>query len=182
VLIVPRTSAGEPGELGASEPGRLRFDQLQPAAETLERIREYLDERRVVGVRVVVERPSYQGITVIARLRARRNANPEEVRERALAALYRYYHPVLGGPEGTGWPFGRPAQAGEVHAVLQRVAGVDFVEESLLFAYDVEGDRPRRARGAEPGRRDETERERIDLAPTSLVFSYGHDVFVEPAR
>jgi hypothetical protein len=51
------------------------------------------------------------------------------------------------------------------------VPGVDYVEDSLLFAYDVES-----------GRRDETERERIDLAPTALVFSYGHDVLVEAAR
>jgi predicted phage baseplate assembly protein len=171
VLVVPDTADGTSGPVPAKASGRLRFDQLRPSAETLERITEYLEERRVVGVRVVVERPAYQGITVVARLRARRNANPEEVRDNALAALYRYYHPVVGGPEGTGWPFGRPAQAGEVHAVLQRVAGVDFVEESLLFAYDVES-----------GRRDETERERIDLAPTALVFSFGHDVLVEPAR
>jgi predicted phage baseplate assembly protein len=171
VLVVPDTSDGATGPVPPKASGRLRFDQLRPSAETLERITEYLEERRVVGVRVVVERPAYQGITVVARLRARRNANPGEVRDNALAALYRYYHPVVGGPEGTGWPFGRPAQAGEVHAVLQRVAGVDFVEESLLFAYDVES-----------GRRDETERERIDLSPTALVFSFGHDVLVEPAR
>jgi predicted phage baseplate assembly protein len=171
VLVVPDVRDDGPGAGAGGAGAGLRLDQLRPSAETLARISEYLEERRVVGVRVVVERPSYQGLTVVARLRARRNANAEEVRDRALAALNRYYHPVLGGPEGTGWPFGRPAQAGEVHAVLQRVPGVDFVEESLLFAYDVES-----------GRRDETERERIDLAPTALVFSFGHDVLVEAAR
>jgi predicted phage baseplate assembly protein len=172
VLVVPDTGAdGEADPALIDATGRLRFEDLVPSRETLERITEHLDERRVVGVRVVVERASYRGLTVVARLRARRNARPEEVREKALTALYRYYHPVLGGPEGSGWPFGRPAHAGEVHAVLQRVPGVDFVEESLLFPYDVER-----------GRRDETERERIDLAPAELVFSYEHDVIVEPAR
>ncbi len=163
VLIVPEVGSDE------ANPGQLRFDQLRPTRETLERIGEYLDQRRVVGVRVVVETPTFQGITVVATLRARRNAAPEEVRQRALAALYRYYHPVIGGSEGGGWPFGRPVQAGEVHAILQRVQGVDFVEQSLLFAYDVAG-----------GQRDETERDRIDLPPTALVFSFGHDVIVEP--
>jgi predicted phage baseplate assembly protein len=163
VLIVPEVSSGE------RTPGQIGFDQLRPTRETLERIGEYLEQRRVVGVRVVVETPMYQGITVVATLRARRNASPVEVRERALAALYRYYHPVIGGPEGGGWPFGRPVQAGEVHAILQRVPGVDFVEQSLLFAYTVPN-----------GPRDETERVRIDLPPTALVFSFGHDVIVEP--
>ena len=177
-VICPDVSSAEPGtvrvlvvpEVPTDPEGvtQLRFEHLQPSAETLERISEYLEERRVVGVRVVVERPVYQGITVVARLRSQRNASPAEVRDRALTALYRYYHPVVGGPDGRGWPFGRPVQAGEAYAVLQRVTGVDFVEESLLFAYDLERNRP-----------DETERERIDLPPTALVFSAGHDVIVE---
>jgi predicted phage baseplate assembly protein len=164
VLVVPALPSGTT----YLEP--LRFEQLRPSAETLERIAEHLDERRVVGVRVVVETPVYQGITIVARLRARRDANPAEVRALALQALHRYYHPAYGGPEGRGWPFGRPVHAGEVHAVLQGLPGVDYVDEALLFAYDVT-----------TGQRDESVRERIDLPATGLVFSFGHDVIVEGA-
>jgi predicted phage baseplate assembly protein len=165
VLIVPAI----PTDPTAVDP--LRFEQLRPSAETLERIAEYLDERRVVGVRVVVETPQYRGITVVARLRVRRDSNPVEVRAVALNALHRYYHPAVGGPDGRGWPFGRPVHAGEVHAVLQGLPGVDYVDEALLFAYDVH-----------TGRRDEAVRERIDLPPTGLVFSFGHDVIAEATR
>ena len=162
VLIVPRVIDGPGG------PGRLDMGQLRPRDETFERIAEALEERRVIGVRVVVEVPTYHGVTVAARLRARRRAAPPEVQVRALDALYRYFHPVSGGPERTGWPFGRPIQAGEVHAVLQRVPGVDFVEEALLFAYDVT-----------TGVRASAPTDRIDVPPTGLVFSFGHQVRVE---
>ena len=163
VLVVPRVDDS------AESSGRLRFDQLRPSDETFERIAESLEERRVIGVRVVVEPPSYQGLTVVARLRAKRNAAVGEVERLASQALYRYYHPVVGGPAGTGWPFGRPVQAAEVYAVLQGVPGVDYVQESLLFIYNVA-----------TGERGQQAMERIDLPPTSLVFSYAHDVTVEP--
>jgi len=65
---------------------------------------------------------------VVAQLRARARAAPDALRDHAVEALYRYLNPVVGGPDGTGWPFGRPVQSGEVFAVLQRLAGVELVE------------------------------------------------------
>ena len=164
ILVVPRTDSAD--DVGS----RIRFDQLQPTAPTLERIAAYLDERRVIGTRVVVEVPSYQGVTVVARLRTRRNAAAAVVEQRAEEALFAYFHPVTGGPDGGGWPFGRPIQAGEVHAVLQRVPGVDFVEQAFLFTYD-----------AATGARGTAQVERIAVGPDALVFSFGHDVRAEPA-
>lgn len=147
--------------------GRLRFEQLVLSDEVLERITRHLDERRVVGARLVVEPPYYQGITVVARVRARPRARITEVEQAATAALYRYYHPILGGPDGDGWPFGRPVHVGEVYAVLQGVEGVEYVEDARLF-------------GADPltGVRGESV-PRLELGPGALVFSYEHLLRVE---
>lgn len=158
VLVVPSV---------ADVDGRLRFEQLLPSDETLAGIALHLDDRRMVGARVLVEPPVYQGITVVARLRARRRASPGRLQRDALAALYRYFHPVSGGPDGDGWPFGRPVHVGEVYSTLQRVDGVEFVEEASLFPADpVTGER-----GAPV--------ERLDLSEHALVFSYEHSVMVE---
>ena len=101
------------------------------------------------------------------RLRARAKADPRALERDALAALYAYFHPVRGGPDGTGWPFGRAVVGGEVYAVLQRLAGVDFVEEVRLFPADpVERSR-------------EAQVDRLDLGPHDLVFSFGHHVMVQ---
>jgi predicted phage baseplate assembly protein len=159
ILVVP--AAGE------DELGRLRFEQMVPTDETLQRIAEYLDERRIIGARVIVEPPVYQGITVVTRLKARSRTSPRRLQEAALAGLYRYFHPIKGGPEGQGWPFGRPIQAGEVYSVLQRLKGVEIVEDARLFSADpITGERGK----AMP---------RIELEPHALVFSYEHQVLVE---
>ncbi len=159
VLVVP--SAVE------DEPGRLRFEQLVPSDETLARIAAYLDERRVIGARVVVEPPSYQGITVVARLRSRPRTAPDRLQAQALEALYQYFHPITGGPDGDGWPFGRPIHAGEVYAVLQRLHGTELVEEARLFPAD-----------PITGRRGEAV-QRLEIDRHALVFSYNHQVLVE---
>jgi predicted phage baseplate assembly protein len=159
VLVVPA--------VGEGEGGRLRFEELQPPDSTLECIRTYLDERRVIGARVRVEPPSYLGITVVARIRARHGARTDRLQSEALGALYRYFHPVVGGPEGGGWPFGRPVHVGEVYSVLQRLPGTEFVEDARLYAADLH-----------TGKRGEPA-QRLDIDPLALVFSYEHQVLVE---
>jgi predicted phage baseplate assembly protein len=149
--------------------GRVPFDALRPSDDDLARVSAALDERRLVGTRAVVEPPRYQGVTAVARLRARPGAVDDEVRQEAVAALYRFLSPVVGGPDGQGWPFGRPVQYGEVFAVLQRIAGVDLIEDLRLFPADpVTGSREEAVTAVEVG---------VD----GLVFSYDHQVRVTPS-
>jgi hypothetical protein len=86
-----------------------------------------------------------------------------------LDALYRYFNPVSGGPEGTGWPFGRPIHAGEIYSVLQALKGIELVQDVRLFAAD-----------PVTGKRSES-LQRLELEPNALVFSYEHQVRVEAA-
>jgi predicted phage baseplate assembly protein len=161
VLVVP-SAAGEDG-------ARLRFDQLVPADDTLQKITDRLEESRVIGTRVIVEPPVYRGITVVARLRARPRANPTRLQEAALDALYAHFHPITGGPDGTGWPFGRPINVGEVYSVLQGLRGTEIVEDARLFGADpVTGERGQQT-------------QRLELEPHALVFSYEHQILVEGA-
>jgi hypothetical protein len=82
-------------------------------------------------------------------------------------ALYRYFSPLTGGPDSNGWPFGRPLHSGEVYAVLQRVPGVEYVQDVRLF-------------GADPitGQRGDAV-QRLELGPSTLVFSFEHLVRVD---
>ncbi|MFC9622963.1 putative baseplate assembly protein [Streptomyces sp. NPDC056930] len=157
VLVVP--------DAVADEGGQLRFEQLIPSDSVLSTVAARLDERRLVGTRLMVEPPAYQGVTVVASL-VTAGGDVDRVRAEALAALFRHIDPLRGGVEGTGWPFGRPVQYGEVFAVLQGVRGVGLVEEVRLFPADPITGR----RGAAV--------ERIDVAPGALVFSHQHQVVV----
>jgi predicted phage baseplate assembly protein len=161
VLVVPDAVADDDAEGG----DRLRFEQLVPSDEVLAAVARHLDERRLLGARLVVEPPRYQGITVAARLVAPQT-RAAEVRAEALAALYLYLNPLRGGLDGTGWEFGRPVQFGEVFAVLQRVAHVSLVSEVRMFpANPLTGER-----GAPV--------EQLEVAPNALVFSHQHQVAV----
>ncbi|MFE9566803.1 putative baseplate assembly protein [Streptomyces sp. NPDC006487] len=158
ILVVP----GLP-----DEPGQARFAALKPRQTTLDTVTARLEERRLVGTTVLVEPPLYRGVTAVARLRSVPGAKADRVTDDALAALYRYLNPVTGGPDGTGWPFGRPVQSGDLYAVLQQVDGVAIVEEVRLFnANPVTG-----ARGEET--------DRVTLDRDSLIFSFEHQVLVE---
>ena len=161
VLVVP---AGR-----SDEQGRIRFDELIPPRDTLAMITSYLDERRPIGARVVVEPPYYQGVTVVATVRAGRGVAADRLRESGLTALYGYFNPLSGGPHGDGWPFGRPIHSGEVFAVLQRVPGVDLVEDVRLFPADP----------VTQERSEETTK--IELDRNALVFSYEHQLRVREA-
>jgi predicted phage baseplate assembly protein len=160
VLVVPRATEHE---------GRITFEDLVPADETLARISSRLDECRVIGARVLVEPPTYRGITVVAKVQPKARVNPTRLAAEAQKALYAYFNPITGGPDGTGWPFGRPVQVGEVYSVLQSIAGTALVEDVRLF-------------GADPitGQRGSAT-QRIDLDGNSLVFSYEHQLLVEGA-
>ncbi|SCK53452.1 putative baseplate assembly protein [Streptomyces sp. LamerLS-316] len=160
VLVVPDAVADEGDD-------RLRFEQLIPSDQVLRTITASLDERRLIGTRLVVEPPVYQGVTVVARLAAA-PADTDRVRDAALAALFHHLNPLVGGPDGTGWPFGRPVQYGDVFGVLQRATGNALIEEILLFPAD-----PITGRRGAPT-------DRVDVAAGALVFSYQHQVVVTP--
>src|SRR2546427_84835 len=160
---------GRKGNVARNTDGRLRFEQLVPAEETLQRIARRLEESRVIGTRVLVEPPVYRGVTVVAKLRPRPSANPSRLQSDALEALFQYFHPISGGPDRNGWPFGRPVHVGEVYSVLQGLRGTELVEDARLF-------------GADPvtGQRGQAV-QRLVIEPNALVYSYEHQVLVEGA-
>jgi predicted phage baseplate assembly protein len=160
VLVVPRVVT--------DEYGRTAFDELaRPSMELMGRIGSHLDQRRLIGTRLVVEPPAYLGVTVVARITAEPGRGDDAVQEAAMRALYEYLSPLTGGPAGDGWPFGRTVHAFDISGVLTRVPGVALVEDLLLFPAD-----PQTGQRQQPAAR-------IDLPPYALVYSYQHQVRVE---
>jgi predicted phage baseplate assembly protein len=160
VLVVPSLPSAD---------GRIRFDQLVPDTTLLEAITQRLEECRVIGTRISVEPPGYRGVTVEATVRPTSGANPNRLKADAERALYEYFHPITGGPDRSGWPFGRPVTIGEVYSVLQRVPGAEVVDTVNLFGTNAETGQGREATP------------RLEIKPNVLVFSVGHTVTVPGA-
>jgi predicted phage baseplate assembly protein len=160
VLIVPRVP---------SQDGRLEFARMFPDPQLVETITSRLEECRVIGARVLVGRPSYEGVTVVASVTPATGVNPDRLKADTTRALYEYLHPLIGGPDGDGWPFGRPVSVGEVYSILQKVTGVDVVEGIELYRAI-----------AETGERKE-QVQRLELGTHTLIFSVDHQVGVPGA-
>lgn len=160
LLVVPHVTGDEFGAIPRAD--------LNPPPQLLERICGSLDERRLVGTRLLVQPPDYSWLTAVVRLSARPRFDPTALRTEVLRALYRLFDPLTGGPDGTGWPFGRSARVHEIHAALSRILGVDMSREVNVALYPAEADTGRRGAAAD----------RVDLPATGLVYSFDHQVKV----
>ena len=118
VLIVPEIS---PADV------RLLPEQLRVPQQVVQDVQAYLDERRMLTTAVVIGQPEYRWAAVEARLKARREADPEVVYREASAHLYRFLNPLVGGADRAGWPFGRDLYISEVYAILQSIPGVEYI-------------------------------------------------------
>ncbi len=127
---------------GEATVGRLDPDQLTLSAELRASVMSYLDDRRLLGTALEVRAPQYAWVSVQATLRLPERSDAglaADVREQALAALYRYLNPYTGGPRGDGWPFGRDLYQSEIFSLLQAIPHVEFVEDARVFVTEGTG-------------------------------------------
>ena len=145
-------------------------DALQPPPELVTEIRRYLDERRLVGTQLVVDGAAYLGVRVEATIVVEPLADGEAVRIAVAERLSDYLDPLVGGAEGTGWPFGRDLYLSEVQAVVQTVPGVRFAQDVTLFQIDLQTNQARAAG------------QRITIADDVLLLPFDHVVTIAPGN
>lgn len=125
VTSVPDEAAGGPKE----------GPRVERDAALLRYVRGYLDQRRLVTTRVHVVKPLYFPLRIRMTLVLNPDAltlSEEQVRASAESALRNFLDPLTGGPEGTGWPFGRNVYVSEIYELLDRLPEVDYVTRTRL--------------------------------------------------
>ncbi len=158
LLVVPAIQ--EPAET-------LQLDHFALPDDMIVRIGEHLDDRRILGSRIEIGTPYFQGVTVAALIHPRPGRPPSLVQDRARQALYEYINPLKGGPEGTGWAFDADLNSALVFQLLEAVEGVERVDEVLFFEYDLRN-HERMGFG----------KELVKLSDDSLFLSANHQVIV----
>jgi len=156
LLIVPLVPPDHPRTI----------ESLQPRPELLEAVREYLDDRRLLGTQLVVDGPGYVGVSIEATILVQRHRSSDEVRANVAARIREYLDPLLGGPDGTGWPFGRDLYLSEMQSVVQAVSGVEYTQDVTLYQVDTQSGQSRAAG------------QKITVADDVLLLSYEHVVTV----
>ena len=111
--------------------------QLQIPDALARQVLAYLDERRLLGTRLEIRTPPYVWVSVQVKIKVENRLEAETVRQRVEAALYRFIHPLIGGREGQGWPFGRDLYIADVYAIVHDIPGVEFIAEAKIFPVEV---------------------------------------------
>jgi predicted phage baseplate assembly protein len=105
-----------------------------PSSGLTRAVAAHLNPRRTIGTRVEVTGPSYLEVTVQAQVRAHAGASKTQVRQAVVDALNAFLDPLRGGPDKTGWPFGRDVYRSEILQTIDGTEDVDRVESLTLFA------------------------------------------------
>ncbi len=124
VLLIPKVNRSEE---------HISPDQLRIPEDLRESVKRYLDNYRLLTVRVDIREPEYLWVGVDISISASSSADPQRVRQDVERQLYRYLNPITGGPSGNGWPFGRDLYPSDVYTCLQPVRGIEFIESLHLY-------------------------------------------------
>jgi hypothetical protein len=118
LVLVPK------GETRGEELNR----RLTPSNEVLRYVKQYLDDRKLVGTVLNVVRPRYKDLSLRVVLIRRTVGTSDRLRRDIELKLRRYLHSLVGGRSGKGWDFGRPVLKTELIHTVEEVPGVEGVD------------------------------------------------------
>ncbi len=137
-----------------------------PGDGLLRTVCEYLDARRLLTTELFVVAPRYVRVEVRSEIVARDEADPGHVHLEIEEALLAYLHPLSGGDDGAGWPFGGPIRYSKVTQRVYAVEGVDSIRSLVLLV----------------GGEEQAECRDVTIAPNALVYSEAHSLTVASLR
>ena len=108
-----------------------------PSEGTLRSVCAYLDQRRLLTTELYVVKPTYQRVQIRAEIIVNDDADLAEVQENLEQSLLDYFHPLKGGEDGLGWPFGGTIYFSRVNQRCFTIPGVQSVA-TLVIVLDGE--------------------------------------------
>ncbi|AKB18672.1 putative baseplate assembly protein [Methanosarcina sp. WWM596] len=125
------------------------FNNPIPSENFLKAVYRHLDEHRLLTTELFVLQPVYVEISVKAEVVVKPKNLTAQVKKAIENKLEKFLHPVSGGFDGKGLPFGRSVYLSEIYELIDGVEGVDYVVSVTL-------------RGIR-----KTEKESLDIPPTA---------------
>jgi hypothetical protein len=114
-------------------------DEPTPDREQLRKVCEYLEPRRLVTTELFVTPPEYVPLSCSVAVEPMPGTGEETLRRHVELAVRQYLAPLPPyGPEGAGWPFGRPVSERDLQAAVLRVEGVKLVNEVLVVGNQID--------------------------------------------
>lgn len=134
-----------PGFPGVKVPGAVTLVVIpdsdvpnpMPSEGTLRTVCACLDLKRLLTTELFVIAPTYLHVEVVADIVAVDSADLAAVQQQVEQALLTYFHPLKGGEDGLGWPFGGTVFYSRVYHRILTVPGI-FSITSLTLILDRE--------------------------------------------
>jgi len=105
-----------------------------PGDGFIQTVFRHLDRHRLVTTDLYVIGPEYVKVSVKCKIHLVKKRSPVEAIRSVKEALDDFLNPLKGGPDGKGWPFGRPVFPSEIYQLIDGVEGVDYATGVSLSA------------------------------------------------
>ena len=103
-----------------------------PSDGTIRTVCAYLSQRKLITTELFVVKPTYVELSVTTSVIVENNADLASTQTQIEQALLTYFHPLTGGDDGQGWPFGGSVYYSRVFQQILSVPGVQRIQ-SMTF-------------------------------------------------
>ena len=133
-----------------------------PSDGTIRTVCEYLNQRRLLTTELYVIKPDYIKVEIKCEVIVEDIMDSAVVKEAIGKRLCSYFHPLTGGEDGDGWPFGGDIYYSRVFHQIYSVPGVRRIENTIIVVDNEES----------------MECKDVFIPEGSLVYSEEHDIHV----
>lgn len=120
VIVVP--------EIAGSIDQQLLVPAPRPVESLLRTICNYLDQRRMLTTELYVVGPVYVPVSIRIEAVLVSGSDAAEASNALITAMRRFFHPIYGGVDGKGWPFGGTIRYADVYRA-GLVAGISRLDD-----------------------------------------------------
>jgi hypothetical protein len=127
IVVVPKVAPDHPDFM----------KKAVPSTELLRRVEAYLDERKLLTTILHVVKPRYRELSTRIEIMRRSSGSADRIKRDIEERLRMFTHPLRGGRDGRGWPFGRNVFKVDLYHIVE---GVEFVSNIRITDEDAKID------------------------------------------
>lgn len=118
-------------------PSGVGYDEkLLPSRELIRRVKEYLDQRKLVGTPITVQAPVYKEFNITLALSFKRDVLDEGKVKLQIEQTLRKHFDSLEGDSGKGWEFGKEVTVGIILKQLEKINEILSINLVEIFDED----------------------------------------------
>ncbi len=109
-------------------------DMLLPGIMLIQKVKKFLDERRLITTKLTVKGPEYIKLFIKIKgvVRPQKVERIPEIKIKMANELKLFFHPLKGGPSRNGWPLGRTIHVSEIYHILDKIDDVDYIDKIIM--------------------------------------------------